>query len=217
MEEKQQKSGGKKNMFLVIVAAVIMIGVLAWYGYYSISSQYFKTENAKVSGSIYQVTPTLPGKLVKLTVAEGDKVKANEIIGRVEGGSYVKSPVDGEVIKCDTSINQTVSQATTIAVIAETSDLYIKANIEETDIDKIKEGQAVTVTMDAYPGKKFKAHVSKIDNVTQTALSGNATSFSTSGTYTKVTQLIPVKITLDDDVELVNIIGTNAAVKIKIK
>ena len=43
------------------------------------------------------------------------------------------------------------------------------------------------------------------------------TSFTTSGTYTKVTQLIPVKIKLLDDIDLADIIGTNATVKIRIK
>ena len=48
-------------------------------------------------------------------------------------------------------------------------------------------------------------------------LTGSATSFTTSGTYTKVTQLIPVKIKLLDNVDLADIIGTNATVKIRIK
>ena len=71
--------------------------------------------------------------------------------------------------------------------------------------------------LDAYPGRRFKGHVEEIDQVTQSALSGNMTSFSTSGTYTKVTQLIPVRIDLDEDVALEGLIGTNATVKIKVR
>jgi len=217
MKMEEKKSSGKKNIILIIVAAVIMIGVIAWYSYYSISSQYFKTNNAKVSATMYSITPAMPGKLVKLTVGEGDKVSANEIIGRVEGGAYLKSPVDGEVIDSNVKIGQMIGLTTVVAVIADESDVCIKSNIEETDIEKIKEGQKVVVTMDAFPGKTFHGHVKTVDKLTQTALSGTATSFSTSGTYTKVTQLIPVKIAVDDDVNLENIIGTNATVKIKVK
>ena len=214
---KDKKKGGKKNIILIITALIIMIGVGCWYAYYYISSQYFSTDNAKVSGGIYTVTPPMPGKLVKFTAGVGDAVKADEIIGRVEGGTYIKSPVNGEVIQSDATLNQMVGQSTVVAVIADTSDLYIQANIEETDVNKIKVGQTATVTLDAYPGKKFSAHVSEVDNLTQTALSGSARSFTTSGTYTKVTQLIPIEIAIDDDVELKNIIGTNAYVKIKIR
>lgn len=214
---KGKKKSGKKNIVLIIVALIIMIGVGCWYAYYYISSQYFSTDNAKVSGGIYTVTPPMAGKLVKFTANVGDAVEADEIIGRVEGGTYIKSPVDGEIIQSDATLNQMVGQSTVVAVIADTSDLYIQANIEETDVNKIKVGQTATVTLDAYPGKKFKAHVSEVDNLTQTALSGSALSFTTSGTYTKVTQLIPIEITIDDDVELKNIIGTNAYVKIKIR
>lgn len=217
MENQDVKKNGRKNIILIITAVIIMLGVAGCFAYYFVSSQYFSTDNAKVSGGIYSVTPPMPGKLVKFTANVGDSVKENEIIGRVEGGTYIKSPVNGEVIQSDVTLNQMVGQNSVVAVIADTSDLYIQANIEETDVNKIKVGQSVIVTLDAYPGKNFKAHVSEVDNLTQTALSGNALSFTTSGTYTKVTQLIPIEIKVDDEVELKNIIGTNAYVKIKIK
>lgn len=217
MENQDVKKNGRKNIILIITAVIIMLGVAGCFAYYFVSSQYFSTDNAKVSGGIYSVTPPMPGKLVKFTANVGDSVKENEIIGRVEGGTYIKSPVNGEVIRSDVTLNQMVGQNSVVAVIADTSDLYIQANIEETDVNKIKVGQSVIVTLDAYPGKKFNAHVSEVDNLTQTALSGNALSFTTSGTYTKVTQLIPIEIKIDDEVELKNIIGTNAFVKIKIK
>ena len=142
---------------------------------------------------------------------------ADEVIGRVENGPYLKSPVDGEVVKCGAVLNQLVSPTSVVAVVADTSQLYVGANIEETDIGKIQEGQEVDVSLDAYPGQKFPGRVSRIEPVTQTALTGNAMSYSTSGTYTKVTQLIPVRITLDGAVDLADIIGTNATVKIKIR
>jgi len=58
--------------------------------------------------------------------------------------------------------------------------------------------------------------VREIDRTTQTAISGNSMSYSTSGTYTKVTQLIPVKIQITDTVDLQNLIGTNATVTIEL-
>jgi multidrug resistance efflux pump len=77
-------------------------------------------------------------------------------------------------------------------------------------------GQSVSVSLDAY-GRSFDGYVEDVNTVTSTKLAGSITSFTTSGTYTKVTQLIPIKIKLVDDVDLAGIIGTNATVKIRIQ
>lgn len=205
------------SVILLAVAAVIIIGLSVWYWFYWQSNTYFSTENAKVTAKLYTITPTTSGKLVKLNVKEGGAVRENEVLARVENGPFLKSPVDGQVVKSDVVLNQVVSPSNAVAVIADNANIYVGANIEETDIAKIKTGQSVTVTLDAYPGRKFKGRVGEIDQVTQSALSGNMTSFSTSGTYTKVTQLIPVRIDLDEDVALEGLIGTNATVKIKVR
>jgi multidrug resistance efflux pump len=214
--EKAKDKAKNKNLILIVVAILGLVGIGIWYYFYWESNNYFSTENAKVNTQMYSVSSTSSGKLVKYTVELGSNVKENEVIGRVENGAYLKSPINGQVVKSNATLNQVVSPAIPVVVIADTDNIYVGANIEETDITKIKEGQEVTVELDAYAGKKFKAHVSEIDKTTQTAVTGSATSFSTSGTYTKVTQLIPIKIKLDD-VNLVGLIGTNATVKIKIR
>jgi len=206
-----------QNVIFIIIAILIMSGLGVWYYFYWQGNTYFSTENSKVTTEFYTVLPSASGKLAKLDISEGSFVKENEVLGRTENGPFIKSPINGQVVKSDVVLNQEVSAATVIAVIADTYNVYVNANIEETDIRKIKEGQEVIVDLDVYPGKKFKAHVEEVNKVTQTALSGNATSFSTSGTYTKVTQLIPVKIVIDDEVQLGGVIGTNATVKIKIR
>jgi multidrug resistance efflux pump len=103
-----------------------------------------------------------------------------------------------------------------VLVVAKTSDIYITANVEETNILKIHPGQSVTVSLDAY-GQSFDGYVDEVDQVTSSRLAGSLTSFTTSGTYTKVTQLIPVRIRLRNDIDLADIIGTNATVRIRIK
>ena len=139
---------------------------------------------------------------------------ANQIIGKVDKVGYLRSPIDGEVVQANVALNQLVGPATVTAVVADTTDIYVLTNIEETEIAKIKVGQSVQLVLDAYPGKTYSGYVREIDRTTQTAISGNAMSYSTSGTYTKVTQLIPVKVQITDPVELTNLIGTNVTVTI---
>ena len=103
-----------------------------------------------------------------------------------------------------------------MAVVADTSNLYIGVNVEETDIMKIRLGQMADVKIDAYPKRTFKGQVTEIDPTTQTYFT-NTTSFSTSGTYTKVTQLIPIKVTIENKENLPLVFGMNATVRVHLK
>ena len=216
-DANRRGAGKGKNALFAIAAALIMIGVGIWYYFYAEGLKYFVTDNAKVTANMYQVTSPAAGKLVRFNVRPGNYVEEDEIIGRIENGPYLRAPVGGQIVKVSAAKNQTVTQGASVAIIADTDSIYIGANIEETDILKIKKGQSATVLLDSYRGKQFSACVSEVDNTTQNALTGNLMSFSTSGTYTKVTQLIPIKISVNDDVNLDEIIGTNATVRIRIK
>ena len=156
--------------------------------------------------------------ILKFNAYVGKYVESGEILGRVDGGPYIKSPSNGKFIEVDAERGDYVLTTDVMGYVANTYDMYIGANIEETDITKIKEGQSVKVTLDAYGSQKFEGIVTQVNSITNNALTGQTTSFSTSGTYTKTTQLIPIKIKLVNfDIPLENIIGTNATVNIKVK
>ncbi|WMJ88200.1 HlyD family secretion protein [Anaerocolumna sp. MB42-C2] len=215
MNETKKKS--KKGIILIIVAIVVIVGAYFGSEYYIESTKFISTDNAKVDTKIFQITSGTSGKLTKINVAIGDSVQSGQILGRAEGGPYIKSPIDGEVMDIKADLGQLVSPSDVIFVVAGVDDMYITANIEEDDILKVAEGQEVAVSLDAYGNKSFSGYVEKVDKITSNKLSNMTTSFTTSGTYTKVTQLIPIKIKLNENINLKNIIGTNANIKIKIK
>jgi multidrug resistance efflux pump len=202
---------------LIGVAIVILLAGLGIAGYFIYEGDfYYQTDNARVDTMVYQLTANARGKLVKVYASQGGEVKAGQVLARVENGPYIKSPIDGTVIDVKLQEGDYVTAADVVAVVANTPDIYITANVEETDILKIHEGQSATVSLDAY-GQSFDGYVEEVDTVTSSKLSGALSSFTTSGTYTKITQLLPVKIKLLEDVDLTDIIGTNASVKIRIK
>ena len=208
----------KISKALVIVAAVVILlagGGIAGYLIYE-GGFYYQTDNAKVDAAIYQLTANASGKLVKMDAYQNAEVRAGQVLARVNDGPNIISPVDGTVTDVKMGRGDYANASNVVVVVAKTSDVYITANVEETNILKIHRGQSVSVSLDAY-GRTFYGYVQDINTVTSTKLTGSATSFTTSGTYTKVTQLIPVKIKLLDDIDLAGIIGTNATVKIRIK
>ena len=201
---------------LIVAAIVILLAGLGIAGYFFYEGYfYYQTDNAKVDTTIYQLAANPSGKLESVYVSKGDEVKAAQVLVRVSG-SYIRSPIDGTVIDVEMQAGDYATPSDVVVVVAKTSDIYITANVEETNILKIHAGQSVIVSLDAY-GRSFDGFVQDVDTVTSAKLTGAATSFTTSGTYTKVTQLIPVKIKLLDDIDLADIIGTNATVKIRIK
>lgn len=72
-------------------------------------------------------------------------------------------------------------------------EIWVTANFKETQLNEIRPGQPVEITVDAYPGHVFKAHVESIQAGTGSRFSvippENAT-----GNYVKVVQRVPVKI-----------------------
>lgn len=205
----------KKIIYSVAIIVVILACSIGYY-FYSRSTNYFTTDNAKVTAKMYPITPVTSGKVLEWNVALGDLVKKDEILGRQEVLPYITSPVDGTIVKSDVVTNQVVGPTNQIAIVADTSNMYIGVNVEETDIAKIAVGQDVKVKIDAYSGKTFKGKVTEIDNTTQTYFS-NSSSLSTSGTYTKVTQLVPVKVTIENEEKLPMTLGMNAVVTIKVR
>jgi len=78
------------------------------------------------------------------------------------------------------------------------NDRWVVANYKETQLKRMCAGQKVTISVDAYPGQKLKAHVDSIQSGTGARFSllppENAT-----GNYVKVVQRVPVKIVFDEE------------------
>jgi HlyD family secretion protein len=78
----------------------------------------------------------------------------------------IRSPVSGVVVQRNVELGQTVAaslQAPTLFLIAD--DLHrmeIAANIDETDVGRVKAGQQVTFTVNAYPGREFEGAVKQV-------------------------------------------------------
>ena len=217
--EDQEISSGtgklKKILIPLILAVILAACGIGGYLYYE-STSYFKTDNAKVTAKLYSVTAPSNGRLLSWDVENGDLVEQNQVLGRQEVLPYITSPITGTVVKNDGAVNQMAAAGTAVAVVADTSNLYIGVNVEETDIMKVRLGQAADIKIDGYPGKVFKGQVIEIDPATQTYFSGGG-SFTTSGDYTKVTQLIPIKVAVENEEDLPLVFGMNAWVKIHLK
>jgi membrane fusion protein (multidrug efflux system) len=93
---------------------------------------------------------------------------------------------------------------------------YVIANFKETQLERIRPGQSVTVRVDAFPRLKLKAHVDSLQRGTGSVFAllppENAT-----GNFVKVVQRIPVKILFDDPQEALQWISPGMSVEARVK
>ncbi|MEI2325901.1 HlyD family efflux transporter periplasmic adaptor subunit, partial [Priestia megaterium] len=108
--------------------------------------------------------------------------------------------------------NQMVQAGQQIATEVDMKDLFIVANIKEDQLKDIKEGDDVDVTVDGDSSAKIDGKVEEIGYATN-SLSSLTSNSSSDGNYTKVSQTVPVKISISNYSEHV-LPGMNAEVKI---
>ncbi len=80
--------------------------------------------------------------------------------------TIIAAPIDGIVIQRSVDVGQTVAaslQSPTLFVIAaDLTKMQVNANIDESDVGRIRPGQVVTFRVDAYPGEQFEGEVAQI-------------------------------------------------------
>jgi len=78
----------------------------------------------------------------------------------------IVSPIDGVVVARQYDVGQTVAasfQAPTLFTIAQDlTKMQVQADVDQSDIGRVKEGQAARFTVDAYPDEQFRATISQI-------------------------------------------------------
>ena len=215
---------GKRKIIILCIFCLMLITLSGVGYYYWYENEYFvSTEDAKINGDFINVTSQVSGTLLEFNAKEGEADVKNQILGHVESNglvdekidsSLLRAPIDGVVIKKEAEVGQYVSAGSTLAVMVDPKKLYITANIEETKVEKLKEGQSVDIRIDQFEGKAFQGKIESIGKASNSAFS--LLPSSSSGTFTKVVQKVPVKIEFEKNNE--NLLpGTNANIKIHIK
>ncbi len=78
----------------------------------------------------------------------------------------ITSPIDGVVLNRAVEEGQTVAASfntpTLFTIVNDLTQMEVQTNIDEADIGKVKQGQRVEFTVDAYPDMKFKGVVSEV-------------------------------------------------------
>jgi membrane fusion protein (multidrug efflux system) len=109
----------------------------------------------------------------------------------------IVAPSDGMVGERKVRPGQMVNPGTQVISLVE-DDVWVQANYKETQLTHVAVGNSAEIKVDAFPGIVLRGKVSNLSPASGSQFSllppDNAT-----GNFTKVTQRIPVKITIDGD------------------
>ena len=110
--------------------------------------------------------------------------------------TVITAPNDGVVGRKSVHVGENVAPGKPLLALARDEASWIVANFKETQIGRMKVGDAVQVEIDAFPGHACEGHVESLSPATGAKYAlippDNAT-----GNFTKVVQRVPVRIALD--------------------
>jgi len=105
----------------------------------------------------------------------------------------ITAPANGVVSKKTAEVGQLVQPGQPLMAVVPLQDVWVVANLKETETAGVRPGEAAQFTVDAYPGCTFGGRVESISPATGAKFSllppDNAT-----GNFTKVVQRVPVRV-----------------------
>ena len=222
-EEGKKRRGLKRStkIALIIIVIIALLAAAAFAANYFInSSKVVNTDNAQIDGTQIPIVAPTSGTLVGWMGTVGTVLHHDEVVGRVEEqGAYVqpqlpiRAPADGTIANSETTEGAYVTAGAQLAIAYDPSNVYVTARVDETDIDDVQVNRPVDFTVDAYPGRTFHGTVQEIQGGAAAVFSQFPQSNS-GGNFQKVTQVIPVRIGIDDAQGLDLIPGMNVTVNI---
>jgi membrane fusion protein (multidrug efflux system) len=110
--------------------------------------------------------------------------------------TVISAPTDGVVAKVEQlQVGDTIAASAPVFALVSTRDVWIEANFKEVQLARMRPGQAATIEIDRYPGRRFSAEVTSVSPSTGSQFSllppENAT-----GNWVKVVQRVPVRLQL---------------------
>jgi len=131
--------------------------------------------------------------------------------------TVVRAPAAGTISQVDRlQVGQMAAAGVPVVSLVADDRAWIEANFKETDLDRITVGQPARITFDAYPGLALGGRVQSIGAGTGSEFSilpaQNAT-----GNWVKVTQRVPVRISIEGTPSRAMIAGLSANVRIDVR
>jgi membrane fusion protein (multidrug efflux system) len=129
--------------------------------------------------------------------------------------AVIRAPVDGVIGNKSARVGQFVRAGTQLLAVVPLPDVYVVANFKETQLAAMRQGQLVSIEVDAYPGEVLTGTVESFAPASGAQFSllppENAT-----GNFTKIVQRVPVRIAVPRDNALAGLLRPGLSVVVAV-
>ncbi|MCR4402933.1 MAG: efflux RND transporter periplasmic adaptor subunit [Firmicutes bacterium] len=158
---------------------------------------------AKLNMALAEANADTTNVQQQLLTARAQVAQARNAVSAAERNlslTRVVSPIDGTVTSVAAQVGQLAGQSTALVVVADLTQLEVVANVDETDVHKIKVGQPADVKVESVPGKVFSGVVESV--ATQGKVISSVVYFEVGVRVTDDTRTLLPGMTADVDVVL---------------
>ncbi|OAP36815.1 multidrug transporter [Sinorhizobium glycinis] len=180
---------------------------------------------SRAEANVSAASATIEAQQQRLTVLAAQREAAVAAVAQAEAArdlaqidldsTVVRAPVGGVIGNRQVRIGRLVAPGTSLLDIVPVNDVWIVANFKETQVEHIRPGQPVRITIDGYPS-------GALDGVVDSFAPGSGSAFSllptdnATGNFVRVVQRVPVKIRFANNPSPGRIVpGLSARVEIK--
>jgi membrane fusion protein, heavy metal efflux system len=160
-----------KGQIMAIIRSPEIAG-FAREGSAALSQVHVAEKNAQVAEELFKSGNISELELYNaqkdLNNAKGELLRIQAVLDMYSAGSGsvypIKSPVSGVIVQKNIALNMELrtEDISPVFIVGDLDDVWVMANIYESDITKIKEGYATEITTIPYPDKIFRGKIDKI-------------------------------------------------------
>ncbi|WP_413730730.1 efflux RND transporter periplasmic adaptor subunit [Sodalis sp. RH22] len=111
----------------------------------------------------------------------------------------VRAPFDGYVTRRNVQPGMLVQAGSALFSVV-SPDIWVMANFKESQLERMRPGNKVEITVDAFPDMKLQGHVDSVQQGTGSRFSAFPAENAT-GNFVKIVQRVPVKIVIDSGLD----------------
>jgi HlyD family secretion protein len=173
-----------------IPLVLLALGALAWWGVETWRAQQ-PSGSLTVSGTVEAdevlVAPEVPGRLLEISVREGQRVAAGDALARLDdalaqlqvvqaaepaarrqlelqAAKYVlRAPLSGVVTRIPMRPGEVIGAGQTALAVADLSELKLIVYVPEAKLGSVRLGQRLNVTADPFPDRLFEGRITSIN------------------------------------------------------
>ena len=159
-----KKAPNPARRMWIITGVIALVIALAAGGliYWRITSSRVAVDTASITAPEIDLAPSAPGILEAVYVNEGDSVPANMTVARV-GDQLIQTKVAGIIVSIPDTIGAQATAGAPVVTMIDPTQLRVVGKVDENKgLDRIKVGDTVVFTVDAFGSKQYSAIIDEI-------------------------------------------------------